>query len=40
MEVLAIAAGVAGIPSLVGQSIEGIIKLRSMLRSVKKQMNL
>jgi hypothetical protein len=27
MEVLAVAASVAGIPSLVGKSIEGIIKL-------------
>jgi hypothetical protein len=36
MEVLAVAASVAGIPSLVGQSIEGIIKLRRMLRSVKE----
>jgi hypothetical protein len=36
MEVLGLAASVAGILSLVGQSIEGIIKLQRMLRSPKK----
>jgi len=36
MEVLAVAASVAGIPSLVGQSLEGIIKLQRMPRSVKE----
>jgi hypothetical protein len=36
MEVLGVAASVTGILSLVGKSIEGIIKLQPMLRSPKE----